>query len=123
MKNPNTLHALNTLLLSIRSKRRTQSVFENDIQWEIALFVIEASLLGKSIDVSGLAHIAGRARNTIALQVGIMEKEGYLSSLTDHKDQRRKVIQPTEMLWDEFDAFAKAITPDIARASFKLQSP
>ncbi|WP_339634154.1 hypothetical protein [uncultured Sneathiella sp.] len=121
MKKPNTRHALSTLLLSIRSRRRTHSAFENDVQWEIALFVIEASIVGKSIDVSGLAHVTGRARNTIAAQVGIMENEGFLSSITDSKDQRRKVFQPTENLWREFDSFAKAIAPDIARASYKLQ--
>ena len=121
MKNSNTRHALSTLLLSIRSRRRTQSAFENDVQWEIALFVIESSLQGRSIDVSGLAHVTGRARNTITVQVGAMEKEGLLNSLTDSKDQRRKVFQPTENLWSEFDSFAKAVTPDIARASYKLQ--
>ena len=104
MKKPNTRHALSTLLLSIRSRRRTHSAF-----------------VGKSIDVSGLAHVTGRARNTIAAQVGIMENEGFLSSITDSKDQRRKVFQPTENLWREFDSFAKAIAPDIARASYKLQ--
>ena len=116
-----TQHTVSELILSIRSRRLQRAAFVNETHWEIALFVIESSNLGKTIDISGLAHITGKSRNTIIAQVGFMEKEGYLVSLIDQYDQRRKIVLPTETLRAEFDRFTKSIAPDIAKASYKIQ--
>ena len=106
-----TQHTVSELILSIRSRRLQRAAFVNETHWEIALFVIESSNLGKTIDISGLAHITGKSRNTIIAQVGLI----------DQYDQRRKIVLPTETLRAEFDRFTKSIAPDIAKASYKIQ--
>ena len=121
MDNIETQHMVSELLLSVRARRLQFPVFANDIHWEIALFVIESFNLGKTIDISGLAHITGKSRNTIFAQVGLMEKEGHLLTMIDDHDQRRKIVLPTEILKTEFERFAKAIAPDITKASYKIQ--
>jgi len=109
------------LLLSIRSRRIQSPAFANDTRWAIALFVLESSDLGKTIDISGLAHVIGKARNTIAFQVSALEEAGYLISTADKNDQRRKIVAPTETLKTEFENLTKSITSDITKASYKIQ--
>ncbi|MEP3247482.1 MAG: MarR family winged helix-turn-helix transcriptional regulator [Sneathiella sp.] len=114
--------SITDLLVAIQDNRLRFDALRQPVQWEIAFHIEQAELTNNSIDISGISALTNHSRNTIKKQVSALTEAGYVTTVTDPNDNRRKILRSTEKLRSELEKFAKSLSPTITRASYEIQN-